>query len=150
MVRGNALNTGNKLNGINGRLKEPKIFLKMIKTDKITVEQRIKDIAIMLINGNNREFILLHCSENWNIGERQSDKYIERAKSLVEKSIKKRVEYDYAKAVRRYEDLYRLSLEKKDFKTALSVNKELTTLQGLYKQEIEHSGEIKFICSIPN
>ncbi|MFV0234178.1 hypothetical protein OBK30_14145 [Empedobacter falsenii] len=122
----------------------------MQKSDKITVEQRIKDIATMLINGNNRELILLHCSENWNIGERQSDKYIERAKSLVEKSIKKRVEYDYAKAVRRYEDLYRLSLDKKDFKTALSVNKELTTLQGLYKQEIEHSGEIKFICSIPN
>jgi len=122
----------------------------MQKSDKITVEQRIKDIATMLINGNMREFIILHCSENWNIGERQADKYIERAKSLVEKSIKRKVEYDYAKAVRRYEDLYRLSIEKKDFKTALSVNKELTTLQGLYKQEIEHSGEIKFICSIPN
>lgn len=122
----------------------------MIKTDKITVEQRIKDIATMLINGNTREFIILHCSGNWNIGERQTDKYIERAKLLVEKSIKRKVEYDYAKAIRRYEDLYRLSLEKKDFKTALSVNKELTTLQGLYKQEIEHSGEIKFICSIPN
>ncbi|MDH0660453.1 hypothetical protein [Empedobacter sp. GD03865] len=122
----------------------------MQKSDKITVEQRIKDIATMLINGNMREFIILHCSENWNIGERQADKYIERAKSLVEKSIKRKVEYDYAKAVRRYEDLYRLSVEKKDFKTALSVNKELTTLQGLYKQEIEHSGEIKFICSIPN
>ncbi len=52
--------------------------------------------------------------------------------------------------MRRYEDLYRLSIEKKDYRTALSVNKELTTLQGLYKQEIQHSGEIKFICSIPN
>jgi len=122
----------------------------MQKSDKNTVEQRVKDIATMLINGCSREVLVLHCSEKWNIGERQADKYIVRAKVLVENSIKRKVEYDYAKAVRRYEDLYRLSLEKKDYRTALSVNKELTTLQGLFKQEIENSGEIKFICSIPD
>lgn len=122
----------------------------MQKSDKNTVEQRIKDIATMLINGSSRDVLVLHCSEKWNVGERQADKYIARAKILVENSIKRKVEYDYAKAVRRYEDLYRLSLEKKDYRTALSVNKELSTLQGLFKQEIEHSGEIKFICSIPD
>ena len=104
----------------------------------------------MLINGDNREYIVLYGSENWNIGERQIDKYILRAKKLVEKSIKKELEYDYAKAVRRYEDLYKLSLEKKDYKTALSVNKELTALQGLNKVQIEHSGNIEFISNIPD
>lgn len=122
----------------------------MKKSDRNTVEQRVKDIATMLINGSSRESIVLHCSEKWNIGERQADKYIARAKVLVEKSVKRKLEYDYARAVRRYEDLYRLSIEKKDYRTALSVNKELTNLQGLFKQEIEHSGEIKFICSIPD
>ena len=122
----------------------------MQKADKNIVEQRIKDIATMLINGNSRELIVLHCSENWSIGERQTDKYISRARTLVELSVKRKVEYDYAKAVRRYEDLYRLSLEKRDYKTATSINKELTNLQGLSKQEIKHEGEIKFICSIPD
>lgn len=122
----------------------------MQKSDKNTVEQRVKDIATMLINGNSREVLVLHCSEKWNVGERQADKYIARAKVLVEKSIIRKVEYDYAKVVRRYEDLYKLSIEKKDYRTALSVNKELSTLQGLFKQEVEHSGEIKFICSVPD
>jgi len=122
----------------------------MQKADKNIVEQRIKDIATLLINGNSREVIVLHCSEKWNIGERQADKYIARAKVLVEKSVKRKLEYDYAKAVRRYEDLYKLSLEKKDYKTALAVNKEITTLQGLFKQQFEHAGEIKFICSVPD
>lgn len=121
----------------------------MPKADKNIVEQRIKHIATMLINGNSREEIGLYSSENWNIGERQTDKYIARAKELVEKSVKRKIEYDYAKAVRRYEDLYKLSLERKDYKTALAVNKELTSLQGLFKQQIEHAGEIKFICNIP-
>ncbi|WP_340307416.1 hypothetical protein [Riemerella anatipestifer] len=122
----------------------------MQKADKNIIEQRIKNIATMLINGNSREVIVLYCSENWNIGERQADKYIARAKVLVEKSIKRKLEYDYAKAVRRYEDLYRLSIEKKDYKTALAVNKEITALQGLFKQQVEHAGEIKFICSVPD
>ena len=122
----------------------------MQKADRNIVEQRIKDIATLLINGNSREVIVLHCSENWSIGERQADKYIARAKVLVEKSVKRKLEYDYAKAVRRYEDLYKLSLEKKDYKTALAVNKEITALQGLFKHQIEHAGEIKFICSVPD
>lgn len=122
----------------------------MPKSDKNTIERRIKSISLMLINGNNREFIVLYCSENWNIGERQADKYISKARTLIEQSVKKQVAYDYAKAVRRYEELYRLSIEKKDYKTALSVNKELTTLQGLFKIEVEHSGNIEFICNIPD
>ena len=122
----------------------------MLKSDKNTIERRIKSISSMLINGNNREFIVLYCSENWNIGERQADKYISKARTLIEQSVKKEVAYDYAKAVRRYEELYRLSIEKKDYKTALSVNKELTTLQGLFKIEVEHSGNIEFICNIPD
>ena len=122
----------------------------MPKSDKNTMERRIKSISSMLINGNNREFIVLYCSENWNIGERQADKYISKARTLIEQSVKKQVAYDYAKAVRRYEELYRLSIEKRDYKTALSVNKELTTLQGLFKIEVEHSGNIEFICNIPD
>ena len=122
----------------------------MPKSDKNTIERRIKSISSMLINGNNREFIVLYCSENWNIGERKADKYISKARTLIEQSVKKQVAYDYAKAVRRYEELYRLSIEKKDYKTALSVNKELTTLQGLFKIEVEHSGNIEFICNIPD
>ena len=122
----------------------------MPKSDKNTIERRIKSISSMIINGNNREFIVLYCSENWNIGERQADKYISKARTLIEQSVKKQVAYDYAKAVRRYEELYRLSIEKKDYKTALSVNKELTTLQGLFKIEVEHSGNIEFICNIPD
>ena len=85
----------------------------MPKSDKNTIERRIKSISSMLINGNNREFIVLYCSENWNIGERQADKYISKARTLIEQSVKKQVAYDYAKAVRRYEELYRLSIEKK-------------------------------------
>jgi hypothetical protein len=121
-----------------------------MKADKYIVEQRVNELIQMLLNGNSREDIILYCSETWNIGERQSDKYISRAKDKIEKSVRRKVEYDYSKAVRRYEDLYKLSIDKKDYKTALAINKELTNLQGLSKIQIEHSGDVQFICNVPD
>ncbi len=122
----------------------------MSKSSGNTIIQRVSVVSALLINGNSRDSIVQYCSENWEIGERQSDKYIQKAMTLIEKSVKRNISYDYAKAVRRYEDLYKLNMDKKDYRTALAVNKELTTLQGLHKQQIEHAGEIKFISNIPD
>ena len=121
-----------------------------MKAEKHIVEQRINDLIQKLLRGDSREDILLYCSEKWNIGERQSDKYISRARDKLEKSVSRKIEYDYSKAVRRYEDLYRLSVEKKDYKTAVSINEKLTALQGLNKIQVEHSGDVQFICNIPD
>ncbi|MFJ1474638.1 hypothetical protein ACILE9_10300 [Capnocytophaga cynodegmi] len=122
----------------------------MIKSSKCVVSKRVKEIADMLILGYNRDLILQNTSKKWKISDRQIDTYISKARILIEQSVKKQVAYDYAKAIRRYEELYRLNIEKEDYKTALSVNKELTTLQGLFKIEVEHSGNIEFICNIPD
>lgn len=121
-----------------------------MKADKHIVEQRVNELVKMLLKGSDREGMLLYCSENYSIGERQADKYISRAREQIEKSVKRKVEYDYAKAVRRYEDLYRECIYKGDCKTAVTINKELTNLQGLNKAQIEHSGDITFVCSIPD
>jgi hypothetical protein len=121
----------------------------MPKSDHHTLLQRIQLIANLLLKGHCRESILQYCSENWFISDRQADTYIQRAREIIEESVKRHVEFDYAKAIRRYEELYKLSLERKDFKTALSVNKELTALQGLLKLQTEHSGSVEFICNIP-
>ena len=117
----------------------------MNKSNKHIVNQRIKEVVSMLILGYNRDLILQNTSNLWKVSDRQIDTYISKARTLIEQSVKKQ-----AKAVRRYEELYRLSIEKRDYKTALSVNKELTTLQGLFKIEVEHSGNIEFICNIPD
>ena len=122
----------------------------MNKSSKHIVNQRINEVVSMLILGYNRDLILQNTSNLWKVSDRQIDTYISKARTLIEQSVKKQVAYDYAKAVRRYEELYRLSIEKKDYKTALSVNKELTTLQGLFKIEVEHSGNIEFISNIPD
>lgn len=111
--------------------------------------KRENEIACFLIEGKTRDFIIQYSSENWSLGERMVDKYINRAKNLISESIDKDLKYDYSKALRRYEKLFELSFHNKDYKTAITINKEIATLQGLYKVQIEHSGSVEFISNIP-
>ena len=120
------------------------------KSDGNTVTLRIAEIATMLINGSCRGDIVQFIAEKWSVGERMSDNYIKKAKEEITLSVKKDIQYDYAKAIRRYEFLYQKVIEKNDYKTALAINKELTNLQGLLVNQIEHTGEIQFINSVPN
>ena len=122
----------------------------MAKSSQNIVNKRIIVISEMMIEGKNRQNILQFNSENWGLSERQIDNYISKATSIIKSELIKDVEFDYSKAVRRYEDLYKLSLNKKDYKTAMSINEKLTALQGLNKIQVEHSGDVQFICNLPD
>ena len=122
----------------------------MAKSSQNIVNKRIVVISEMLIEGKNRQNILQFNSENWNLSERQIDNYISKATSIIKSELIKDVEFDFAKAVRRYEDLYKQCLEKKDLKTAVAINEKLTALQGLNKIQVEHSGDVQFICNLPD
>lgn len=119
------------------------------KSTLASVELRVKEVIKLIICSYSRLEIVQFSSENWGIGERQADKYLQKAREIIIASAKKDSNYEYSKAIRRYEDLYRRAIEGKDYRTALSINKEITNLQGLLKAQIEFSGEIKFISSIP-
>lgn len=122
----------------------------MSKSSIITVNERVMKVADMLIEGKSRISIIHYGSDAWNVGERQIEKYLAKARELIKGEIVKNLEFDYAKAIRRYEDLYQKAIDEKDYRLALSINKELTVLQGLHKMQIEHSGNVEFICNIPD
>lgn len=120
-----------------------------MKATKAQIYQRIHQVLQLMLNGNNRAFIVQYCSENWNVGERQTDKYILKANGLCKNSVVKDAQLDYAKAMRRFEFLYSRCLEQKDYRAALAVNKEIASLQGLYQERVQHSGTVEFISNIP-
>lgn len=122
----------------------------MSKSSIITVNERVMKVADMLIGGKSRISIIHYGSDTWSVGERQVEKYLAKARELIKGEIVKNLEFDYAKAIRRYEDLYQKAIDEKDYRLALSINKELTVLQGLHKMQIEHSGNVEFICNIPD
>lgn len=122
----------------------------MIKSSKQVVNERIEKTSQLMIDGKSRADIIQFSSENWKIGERQVDKYIAKAREFIQSEITRNIEFDYAKSIKRYENLYQKAIECKDYKLALSVNKEISNLQGLSKVQIEHSGNVEFISNIPD
>lgn len=122
----------------------------MGKSNIDTVNQRVVETSDMLIEGKSRASIIHYGSDVWNVGERQIDKYIAKAREVIKDEVVRNLEFDFAKAIKRYEDLYKKALEEKDYRLALSVNKEIASLQGLNKVQIEHSGNIEFISNIPD
>ena len=122
----------------------------MRKSTSAELELRVKTACKLLIEGKSREEIVQYSTKKWRVGERQADKYIQKAKEIIATTVKREVEYDYSRAIMRYDDLYKRALEKGDYRTAMSINKEMTLLQGLYKSQVEHSGAVQFISNIPD
>ncbi len=120
------------------------------KSTQAEVELRIKKVCEMLLSGKGIEDIVHYSSQNWGVGARQTAKYLKEAKSRIATSVQKDIQYDYSMAVLRYEELFNLNMEKKDYRTAALINKELTALQGLSKQQIDHSVEVTFVCNVPD
>lgn len=120
------------------------------KATKFEIAMRIQQVQTMLLKGETRAWILQNCAEHWGLRERQSDNYIRRAKEEFLASNSDKLELNHAKAIRRLELLLRRSFDNKDDKTALIIVKEIATLQGLYKTQIEHSGKVEFISSVPD
>ena len=103
------------------------------KSNEITVEQRIETVANMLLSGVRRAGIIQHADKKaWGIHSRQIDTYIARAKVLIREQNAVPREDMLATARGRLELLFKASLGVSDIKTALSVQKEINTLESLY------------------
>jgi len=99
------------------------------------VEVRINELVELILQGVSRfkDFREYSKLKNWDIGDRQLENYINRAKELLEKESEPRRELETSKAIGRYEMLFYKAFKIQDYKTALSVQKSLCELLGLEK-----------------
>lgn len=118
------------------------------KATNIQAEQRLNTIYKMLLIGADRADIIQYCAENYEIGDRAADNLIEKANALYTEVGLAVREAEFGKALMRLNNLYSRSLKVQDYKTCLSVQREISNLLGLnapVKQEQTHTGEQKII-----
>lgn len=121
--------------------------MKRSRGNHAIILDRVREVSRLLIDGNSREMIVQTVSKKYNITERQGDSYIKKAKQIITNSVIKDMSYDYSLAIQRYEELYEKCKHREDFRTSAFILKQLCELQGLFKEGIEHSGKVNFICS---
>lgn len=122
----------------------------MTKSNQAILSKRVTKTVELLLAGHSRSDIVQFASKNWKISDRQADDYIAKAKNELEKSVNRSVEYNLVKAERRMEMILKKALEQGELRTALATVKEIATLQGLYKNAVELSGNITVVSNIPD
>jgi len=53
------------------------------KSTNVEIDERVNAVYDLLLRAYSRTQIVRHCSETWNVGERQAENYISRARQLM-------------------------------------------------------------------
>ncbi len=109
------------------------------KATKAEINNRVNQIADMILQGFTRAQILQFITEKttWEISERTADYYIRKARDKFETDAEINRRYELGRAMKRLDDLYRRNMAIQDYKAALSVQKERSTLTGLYSDKVQ-------------
>jgi hypothetical protein len=104
------------------------------KASRAKVAQRVRTIYRLLRDGLSPTEIRQYVEErtDWDIGERQFFEYLSRARALFDEMAKTEREEELGRALARLHNLYGKALNDKDHRQALSVQRELNELLGLY------------------
>ena len=111
-----------------------------MSTNQAQKKERIHEIYRLLLTGTSRRSIIRYASiKQWGVSDRTIDGYIKEAMEELTTALSVDREKKAAIAQNRLEDLYNRSYTINDFKTCLAVLKESNELNGLKKDNVEHT-----------
>lgn len=118
---------------------------------RAAVARRVDIVYKMLLDGLDRREIIDAVREQypkWQSSSRTIDRYIAKAKVLIEEAGRYERPVEHGRLVARLHEVYRAARAKGDERTALAVLKEFRELFGLGATpavNVNHSGSLEFI-----
>jgi len=111
----------------------------MAKATNAEIEIRVNKVIQLLILNTNRHDILKYFRTKLNIdiSIKSIDIYIRNAKRIIKKKAKYNIDEQVGKAIARLDDLYLKAYMIQDYKTCLSIQKEINNLLGLITQKVD-------------
>ena len=99
-----------------------------MKSTNAEIEVRVATVAEMIIKGQTRDKIIRYSSDNWDIGERQTENYISKAWDKIKDSSNDLLGNHIKLAIERYNDLYQKSYNIQDYRECRQVMAELVKM----------------------
>jgi hypothetical protein len=107
----------------------------MAKSNRTTVLHRVQEIYQLLLAGAEFADIRQYASErNWNVSERQIQRYIERAYQRFEQQSHRNRKQLWGRHLMQRRAIYARCMKSGDLRTALHVLKDEASLQGIYPE----------------
>ena len=92
----------------------------MAKSTKVEVNHRVNACYKLLAEGQSRSQILLFCSENWGVGERQGETYLSRAREKLLEDCEMERPAWIAEALQRLRTYEQAAFKEKQNQTAIN------------------------------
>ena len=113
------------------------------RTAEAELSQRIERVAELLLNGLTNRQIVAICGNEFKASTRTANRYIADANEKIADEFDFSRKAEVSKAVERLLRMQQECLARKDFKTAASIESQLTKIYGLERLQVEvtHSVE---------
>jgi hypothetical protein len=124
----------------------------VVKGTNQQVQARILAVYDWLLQGKTRQRIIRLCAEKYQVGERQTDTYIQRASELIKEELLRDKSVIKSTVLTKQVELYELAVAKGDYETARKILADFTKLNDLENPQhhvIEQTNIHKEIKSEP-
>jgi hypothetical protein len=101
------------------------------KADSSEMEKRINECYLLILQGFNRKYIIQYFAENYKIGERQVDNYLNKAREEITNEYTVAKEYKRNEILAQYYDLYNKNYQLEDYKNCESILKNISAIFGV-------------------
>ncbi len=89
------------------------------KSTNTEIDERVNAVYDLLLRAYSRTQIVRHCSEQWNVGERQAENYMARARQLMALDAELERPQWLAAAIARLQEYERRASDKNQISVAL-------------------------------
>jgi hypothetical protein len=89
------------------------------KSTNVEIDERVNTVYDLLLRAYSRTQIVRYCAEHWNVGERQAENYMARARQLQQLDAELERPQWLAAAIARLQDYERQAREKGNLSIAI-------------------------------
>jgi hypothetical protein len=89
------------------------------KSTNVEIDERVNTVYDLLLRAYSRTQIVRYCSEHWNVGERQAENYMARARQLQQLDAELERPQWLAAAIARLQEYERRASDKDQINTAI-------------------------------
>ena len=114
------------------------------KSDSSEMEKRVNTVYLMLLQGFQRKQVIQYCADNFNIGERQTDEYLGKAREIIKSNIDCDTSNKKNEVLNQFYDLYQKNYALEDYRECKSVLLAIASILGVEapkKTDITSNGE---------
>ena len=95
------------------------------------MEKRVNTVYLMLLQGFQRKQIIQYCSEQFKIGERQTDEYLGKAREIIKSNIDCDTSNKKNEVLNQFYDLYQKNYALEDYRECKSVLLAIASILGV-------------------